>query len=369
MNNKWKVIRIGEILKVKSGRDQKDVECKNGKYQILGTGGEIGRTNSFLYNKPSVLIGRKGTIDKPFYKDEPFWTVDTLFYTEIKDGFVPKYIYYLFQTINWKKYNEASGVPSLTASTIENIVIQVSDLETQKKIVSILEKWDAATENLKRQILEEEKISISLKQNLLDGKNKVLKPTKWVKVKLSDVANFVNGYAFKSQSYCMDGEYKIVTIANVQEGSMNLDKINTVNGLPDDIGNEQILKPNDILVSMTGNVGRVCRVNDDRCLLNQRVGKIVPTKVNPDWLYFRLNSKIFISKMKNSAQGGAQDNISVKDIMGFTFAIPSPAEQCLIIDILSDQEYRLSLLRQKLSNYESQRKYLLNRLLSGKEDI
>ena len=89
--DEWKKYRIGDTLKVKSGRDQKSVECINGKYPILGTGGQIGSTNSFLYNKPSVLIGRKGTIDKPQYMDIPFWTVDTLFYTDINDKFNEKY--------------------------------------------------------------------------------------------------------------------------------------------------------------------------------------------------------------------------------------------------------------------------------------
>ena len=75
----YEKLKYGDVLKIKSGRDQKQVECENGQYPILGTGGEIGRSNSYLYNKPSVLIGRKGTINKPQYMETPFWTVDTLF--------------------------------------------------------------------------------------------------------------------------------------------------------------------------------------------------------------------------------------------------------------------------------------------------
>lgn len=95
----WEVKRLGEIAKIKHGRDQKQVICDNGIYPILGTGGEIGRTNSFLYNKPSVLIGRKGTIDKPRFIDTPFWTVDTLFYTELSQDIVPIWLFNVFQTI------------------------------------------------------------------------------------------------------------------------------------------------------------------------------------------------------------------------------------------------------------------------------
>ena len=79
----WEVKTLGDVLKIKHGRDQKQVQSTNGKYPILGTGGLMGFTDKFLYNKESVLIGRKGTIDKPRYMNTPFWTVDTLFYSEI----------------------------------------------------------------------------------------------------------------------------------------------------------------------------------------------------------------------------------------------------------------------------------------------
>lgn len=76
----WEVRNIGSALSIKHGKDQKQVQCVDGANPIFGTGGEMGRTDAFLYDKPSVLIGRKGTINKPAYIDKPFWTVDTLFY-------------------------------------------------------------------------------------------------------------------------------------------------------------------------------------------------------------------------------------------------------------------------------------------------
>ena len=119
----WEKKNLSNLAKIMYGKDQKQVVVKNGKYPILGTGGKMGNTNQFLYDKPSVLIGRKGTIDKPAYMDTPFWTVDTLFYTEIFENTFPKWLFYKFQTINWYLYNEASGVPSLSASTIYKIKI------------------------------------------------------------------------------------------------------------------------------------------------------------------------------------------------------------------------------------------------------
>ncbi len=139
----WEEKRLENILKIKHGKSQKEIECNNGKYPILATGGEIGRTNSYLWDKPCVLIGRKGTIDKPQYMDTPFWTVDTLFYSEVFKENNAKYLYYLFNTINWKKYDESTGVPSLTAKTIERIKVTLSiNYSEQLAISKILSKFD-----------------------------------------------------------------------------------------------------------------------------------------------------------------------------------------------------------------------------------
>ena len=139
----WEEKRLENILKIKHGKSQKEIECNNGEYPILATGGEIGRTNSYLWDKPCVLIGRKGTIDKPQYMDTPFWTVDTLFYSEVFKENNAKYLYYLFNTINWKKYDESTGVPSLSAKTIERIKVTLSISNTEQTIISkILSKFD-----------------------------------------------------------------------------------------------------------------------------------------------------------------------------------------------------------------------------------
>ena len=117
----WQQRKLGELLQVRNGASQKQVEVADGKYPILATGGEIGRTNTPIYCRESVLIGRKGTIDKPVYMNTPFWTVDTLFYTELADEVNGRFVYAMFQTIPWKRFDTSTGVPSLTSSTIHAI--------------------------------------------------------------------------------------------------------------------------------------------------------------------------------------------------------------------------------------------------------
>ena len=166
----WEVVPFGSLLSIRHGKSQKDVEVVSGKYPILATGGQIGWANSYLYNKPSVLIGRKGTIDKPRYADTPFWTVDTLFYSEIKSEADAKFIYYKFCMIEWMQYNEASGVPSLNASTIERVLAAIPDKKEQTAIATILSDMDAEIQALEHRLNKTRQIKQGMMQQLLTGK-------------------------------------------------------------------------------------------------------------------------------------------------------------------------------------------------------
>ena len=173
-SGEWEVSRLGDVLSVRHGKSQHEIAVTDGKYPILATGGEIGRTNTFLYDKPSVLIGRKGTIDKPQYQDTPFWTIDTLFYTEIANETLPKYIYYKFLMIDWPSYNEASGVPSLNASTIEAIETKCPCLDEQTAIATVLSDMDADIAALEARRAKTQAIKQGMMQELLTGRTRLV---------------------------------------------------------------------------------------------------------------------------------------------------------------------------------------------------
>ena len=169
-SGEWEVNRLGDVLKVRHGKSQHEVVVSGGIYPILATGGEIGRTNVCLYDKPSVLIGRKGTIDKPQYQDSPFWTVDTLFYTELFNTVSPKFVYFKFLMIDWRSYNEASGVPSLNASTIEKIEVAVPKLPEQTAIATVLCDMDAELTALQARRDKTRALKQGMMQELLTGR-------------------------------------------------------------------------------------------------------------------------------------------------------------------------------------------------------
>ncbi len=163
-SGEWEEKKLGEVLKIGNGKDYKHLD--SGDIPVFGTGGYMLSVNKALYSGESVLIGRKGTIDKPFYFNGDFWTVDTLFYTHSFNNVIPKFINLVFQQINWKKHNEASGVPSLSKTTIEKIKISVPSLPEQQKIASFLSSIDDLIEAKSREIEKVERWKKGVMQRL-----------------------------------------------------------------------------------------------------------------------------------------------------------------------------------------------------------
>lgn len=141
----WK--KLGEVLKIKNGRDYKHLN--NGNVPVYGSGGVMTYVDTQVYDKPSVLIPRKGSIDKLYYVDCPFWNVDTIFYTEINASIViEKYVFYILQKEHLEKLNTGGGIPSLTQKVLNGVVIPIPPLSEQQRIVDILDRFDTLVNDL-----------------------------------------------------------------------------------------------------------------------------------------------------------------------------------------------------------------------------
>lgn len=134
---------LSDLATIKYGKNQKKVLSESGNIPIYGTGGLMGYATIALYDKPSVLIGRKGSIGKVKYVEHPFWTVDTLFYTIVNTDIVlPKYLYYVMSLIDLNNYNEGTTIPSLRTETLNRIEFDIPSLVEQESIVSCLNPID-----------------------------------------------------------------------------------------------------------------------------------------------------------------------------------------------------------------------------------
>lgn len=249
--------------------------------------------------------------------------------------------------------------------SLAKIIVPLASDTEQTKIAEILMKWDEAIE------LQEKLIKgIIIKNN--NYSNKLLsEKINWKPLPLSNFIELKNGYAFKSETYVEDGKYKIITIKNVKSGELDLSEYSVINRLPNNIQPHQILNIGDIIISLTGNVGRTCVIHTENCLLNQRVGKIVVKNINPIFIYEILKTRRFVSKMQNIAQGCAQANLSNEDVENFVAFFPFKNDVLDIetIDKISDYltvlQKELDLQKEILTKLVLQRKTLQQYLLNG----
>ena len=199
-------------------------------------------------------------------------------------------------------------------------------------------------------------------------------PEHWEVKRMKELVSFYNGYAFKSETYDNEGTYTIVTIANVQSYGFDTTESKKITELPEDLQKEQILSIGDLLISMTGNVGRVCFVNQANCVLNQRVGKLVCSpKIYNKYLYYALSNPSFIEYLKMNSEGSAQQNASKYDICNFSIPLPPYDEQCVIVeylDLLCAQiEQKCSIINQQIQNIQMLKRALINEVVTGQRTI
>jgi type I restriction enzyme, S subunit len=190
----------------------------------------------------------------------------------------------------------------------------------------------------------------------------------WEERKLGEIATLRNGYAFKSSSYVENGKYRIITIGNVQAGELSIEGAKAIDELPKDIQRHQILQSGEILISMTGNVGRVCMVDSENCLLNQRVGKLVPHKIDKEFFYHEINSEVFREAMQSRAAGGAQGNLSSTAIEYHLIDFPTTSdEQTRIADCLSSIDTLISAQTDKIAELKTFKRGLMQQLFPAPE--
>ncbi len=195
----WKEYTLGELLKIKYGKDHKKMGV--GDIPVYGSGGIMRTGDAYLSDKPSVLIPRKGTLSNIFYVEKPFWTVDTMFWSEINDNIViPKYLYYAIKDYKWDSMNVGSAVPSLTVPVIESVSVSIPSIGTQEKIAAQLSEID-------------DKIAVNRRicENLEAQARALFKH--W----FIDFAPFKNGKFVESELGMIPEGWRVGTLGNIAE--------------------------------------------------------------------------------------------------------------------------------------------------------
>lgn len=292
-----------------------------------------------------------------------------------------EYVYYLIKNFlpGLKAYNlgTASGREYVSKSNFEKIeLVAEQDKEIQKKIGVILSRYDSLIENYQKQIKLLEEVAQRLYKewfidlhfpghentNIIDGV-----PEGWEKKKVNSIIELQSGFAFKSSTFDDNGAYKIVTIKNVKDGAFDGDNVSRIVAIPEKMPKHCVLADGDILLSLTGNVGRVCIVNGKNYLLNQRVAKLATDFKAFTYCLFR-SREMFI-EINNLANGAAQQNVSPIRIGEMKILLPNNKLLQVFESIVFKSIARIISLQSQLRLLTEARDRLLPKLMSGEITI
>ena len=348
-NDEWNNLRLGDILKIQNGKDQKEIEISSGIYKIYGTGGVIGYTNNFLYNKESVGIGRKGTINRPFYFNEPFWTVDTLFWSKIKEKNFPKFIYYLFFTIDWNKLNQSTGVPSLTNHVIEHQKIFIPKLDEQKKISMFFTIIDKKIDviNSKLSILKKYKEGVFLDTRKCSKK-----------IALKNILSEVNIKTKYNNQYEILSSTAIGLFSQKEYFKHQVASENNVG--------YKVIKKDQLLFSPQNLwLGNINLNNDFEIGMVSPSYKIydIDNSINSSWLISMLKSQNMLYKYKKISEQGAsvvRRNLDLSQFLEITIDIPD--NQIQIGITLETIDKKINALSNLFMNLKKLKMHLLNEM-------
>lgn len=360
-SGEWDEYAIGEILSIGNGRDYKHLH--NGDIPVFGTGGYMTSVDDFLYDGESVFVGRKGTINKPLYYNGKFWTVDTLFYTYNFTDVLPKFVYCLFQTINWLKYNEASGVPSLSKATIEKIKVRIPSMDEQDKLSNLLFLLDKRIEVQNKIIEKYESLIQAMCDTLIE------RETQQVTLSFGDFGQSYSGLSGKSAEDFGDG-YPFITYMNVYQNQIidstdvGLVKINETE-------QQSVVRYGDILLTLSSEtpeevgMGAVYLGETYPLYLNSFCFGIHITdeaKIYPPFLAYYVSSQSFRKAVYPLAQGSTRFNLQKSDFMKKKFSFPVIEKQRIIYSFLKNYSDKLIVEKQIMRLLCNQKCYLLRQL-------
>lgn len=256
-----------------------------------------------------------------------------------------------------RRIAQGTKVFSISVRNFDEAYIGIPSKEEQTQIAKLLITIDKRIATQNKIIEDLKKLKSAISKHLFARKD-LLETT----ICLSNIATLKNGYAFQSGKYNALGKWKILTITNVSgERYINDEDYNCIINLPNDIQDHQVLKEGDILISLTGNVGRVSLCKDGDYLLNQRVGLLQLAKnVNQEFLYQILSSQRFENSMIACGQGAAQMNIGKGDVESYVLPYSSNVNNILLVaKILHSYDEYIINEQRKLTLLTMQKQYFL----------
>lgn len=167
--NQWETAPLGSVATLQRGYDLPNAVRKEGKIPIISSGGVTGRHSVSKHNGPGVITGRYGSIGDLYWIDEPYWPLNTSLFVNDFHGNDKRFVFYLLQSVDFKKLSDKTGVPGVNRNDVHKIKVKVPPLPEQRKIAEILRTWDEAIEKLEALRAAKERRASAIRLRLFEA--------------------------------------------------------------------------------------------------------------------------------------------------------------------------------------------------------
>ena len=353
--------KFSEILSIVNGKNQSKVENPNGRYPIYGSGGVMGYADDYLCDAETVVIGRKGSINKPIYVEEPFWNVDTAFgLVANRDLLLPKYLFYFCVYFDFEQLNTTVTIPSLTKANLMNIEMMLPSLVVQQEIINRLSKIDELIALRKEQIAKLDQLVKSRFVELFG--DPVSNPHGFPKVPLSELAEIKIGpfgSLLHKEDYIANG-HALVNPSHIVAGKISVDDELTVSDEKFSELSAYHLQIGDVVMGRRGEMGR-CAVVQTEGLLCGTGSLLIRTKgdVTADYLQKIISFPSFKKTIEDMAVGQTMPNLNVPIVSRFQIIKPPIEVQKAYYTFIEQTDKSKLAIQQSLDKLELLKKSLM----------
>lgn len=345
--------KLGEVAKIRYGKDHKKLD--DGNIPVYGSGGIMRYVDTVLYDKKSVLIPRKGSLGNLFFANKPFWTVDTLFYTEIDENILmPEFLFYKLKMFNLASMNVGSAVPSLTTAILNALELDIPSFEVQSQIVNILNAFDeriSLNKQINHHLLEQARL---LYKNLISSND-----TKYQN--LSDIARITMGQSPKGETY--------------NDDKIGLPLLNGATDFRNSISPSKwtsdprkIARPGEYVFGVRATIGLTTKIFKEYAI-GRGTGSAKPiSNIFDEYLFFALED--LFDYYANLGSGTVYINISKSDFDSFKVILPIKDQ--FLVDFHKTVQPLFNLIfnnNAEIQKLSELRDCLLPKLLSGEISI
>ena len=370
MKTNWQTKKLGEVLKLEYGKPlPKNERGTGGKYPVYGANGVKSWSDSFYYDKATIIVGRKGSAGEINLTEEKFWPLDVTYFVKFDDSkYNLKFLYNLLSTLELTKL--AKGVkPGINRNDVYSIEIQIPPLPEQKRLITLLdglfEKLEKAKENAEKNLANVKELFESYLQSAFanpceDGEEKTLK----------EITSILGDGLHGTPKYTVDGEYYFINGNNLDNGKIVFKENTKKVSIEEYDKYKKNLNDRTMLVSINGTLCNVAFYNNEKVILGKSACYFnLLDGIDKNFIKYVIQSPYFIRYAFKEATGATIKNVSLKSMREFKMHLPKLEEQKLIsahLDSISAKTKKLtSIYQQKLIALEELKKSILQKAFSG----